>query len=59
MTELYNHPDARQITDVVKAQELIAGNKKPEKEKQPKETRRAKNSPQGLKIVKMPNRKSA
>jgi hypothetical protein len=38
MTELYNHPDARQITDVVKAQELIAGNKKLEKEKPPKET---------------------
>jgi integrase len=59
MTELYNHPDARQITDVVKAQELIAGNKKPEKEKPPKETGKAKSNPQGLKIVKMPNRKSA
>jgi len=49
MTERYNHLEANQITDVMKAQTAIAGTQKPEKEKTPK----------GLTLVKMPRRKSA
>jgi len=48
MTELYNHPDARQITDVIKAQALIAGSEKPNVE-----------TDTGLKVVKMSDLKSA
>jgi integrase len=58
MTELYNHPDARQITDVVKAQKAIAGTKKPEKAKEP-EKNKGGNRAKNLKIVKMPVRKTA
>jgi integrase len=57
MTELYNHPDARQITDVIKAQAAIAGNKKPEKENLPKE--KDLSHTESLKIVKIPARKPA
>jgi hypothetical protein len=59
MTERYNHLEASQITDVMKAQSVIAGTQKPEKAKPPKETGKAKSNPQGLKVVKMPNRKTA
>jgi hypothetical protein len=59
MTERYNHLEASQITDVMKAQSVIAGTQKPEKAKPPKETGKAKGNPQGLKVVKMPNRKTA
>jgi integrase len=56
MTEWYSHIDATQINDVIKAQEAISG-KKPAKEgKPPKENAKGK---KGLKIVKMPNRRSA
>jgi integrase len=51
MTNRYNHPDAMQIANVVKAQEAIAGKKKTDK------TGKSKNK--GLKIVKMPARKLA
>jgi len=54
MTELYNHPDPRQITDVIKAQSLIAGG-----EKTVDETDDDGIQDSGLKIVKMPGRKSA
>jgi hypothetical protein len=50
MTERYNHLEASQITDVMKAQSAIAGTKKQGK---------AKGNSQGLKVVKMPNRKTA
>jgi integrase len=59
MTEMYNHPSASQIADVMKAQAAITGTRKPEKEKPPKENRKAKTSPQGLTLVKMPKRKTA
>jgi len=59
MTEMYNHPSASQINDVMKAQSAIAGTQKPEKEKTPKETGKAENNQKGLAIVKMPRRKSA
>jgi integrase len=51
MTERYNHLDAMQIANVVKAQEAIAG------KKQSNKTDKGKNK--GLKIVKMPDRKLA
>jgi len=59
MTELYNHLDQRQITDVVKAQELIAGTNKPHNKKLPAETGKSKNNAKGLKIVNLPVRKIA
>ena len=59
MTEMYNHPSASQINDVMKAQATIAGTQKPEKEKKPKETEKAKTGQKALAIVKMPRRKSA
>jgi integrase len=59
MTEMYNHLTAEQITDVCKAQAVIAGTQKPKKDKQPTETGRAQNNQQGLTLVKMPRRKSA
>ncbi|MDR0473632.1 MAG: site-specific integrase [Treponema sp.] len=58
MTERYNHLEASQITDVMKAQEAIVGAKKPKKT-QPKETGKAKGNSKGLKIVKMNNQKTA
>jgi integrase len=59
MTEMYNHPTPSQIADVMKAQAAITGTRKPEKEKPPKTTGKAKTSPQGLTLVKVNNRKSA
>jgi integrase len=59
MTERYNHLEASQITDVMKAQAAIAGTQKTEKEKKPKETGKAKGDTKGLKIVKMPVRRTA
>jgi len=47
MTERYNHLEACQITDVMKAQTTIAGTKK------------TKDNQEGLKLVEMPNIKSA
>jgi integrase len=58
MTERYNHLEASQITDVMKAQKAIVGAKKPKKTK-PNETEKAKGNSKGLKIVKMTNRKTA
>jgi integrase len=51
MTNRYNHPDAMQIANVVKAQQAIAGKKKAKKTDKNKKT--------DLKIVKMPTRKLA
>jgi integrase len=59
MTERYNHLEAQQITDVMKAQAAIAGTQKTEKQKPQRETGKAKGNSKGLKIVKMPVRKSA
>ena len=59
MTEMYNHPSASQINDVMKAQAAIAGTQKTEKEKTPKETGKAKSNQKGLAIVKIPGRKTA
>jgi integrase len=59
MTEWYSHPDARQITDVIKAQETIAGIKKQNSVKPEKQTEKAKSRCNSLKIVKMPVRKLA
>jgi integrase len=59
MTERYNHIEAWQITDVIKAQAVIAGTQKNENEKPPKEQNKGKNGQKALKIVKMPVRKSA
>ena len=53
MSEWYCHLDARNITDVVKAQEAIAGTMQPETKQLPQE------SGEGLKIVKMPVGKTA
>jgi len=50
MTELYNHPDARQITDVIKAQETIAGND---------DNDGCGNPDVGLKIVRLSDKKTA
>jgi integrase len=47
MTERYNHLEASQITDVMKAQKTIAG------------TKQTKDNQEGLKLVEMPNIKSA
>jgi len=47
MTERYNHLEASQITDVMKAQTTIAG------------TKETKDNQEGLKLVEMPNIKSA
>jgi hypothetical protein len=55
MPERYNHLEASQITEVMKAQEVIAGMKK---EKPPIENGKPKIK-HDLKIVKMPVRKSA
>jgi integrase len=51
MTDRYNHPDAMQIANVVKAQQAIAGKKKTKK------TDKGKKS--DLKVIKMPVRKLA
>jgi integrase len=61
MTELYSHIDPRQIEVVVKAQEAISGKKKAKggKPQPPKETAKGKKNSKGLKIVKMPARKTA
>jgi integrase len=53
MSEWYSHLDARNITDVVKAQEAIAGTMQPETKQLPHE------SGDGLKIVKIPVGKTA
>jgi hypothetical protein len=58
MTEWYNHPDARQIEDVIKAQAAIIGEKKPDG-KPPKKPGQAGNNAKGLKIVKMPVREES
>jgi len=61
MSDWYSHIDARQITDVVKAQEVISG-KKPAKEGKPSNKAKANNeksNSKGLKIVKTSNRKIA
>jgi integrase len=50
MTERYNHLDAMQITEVLKAQAVIAGTIQTENDEK---------APNELKIVKMPVRKSA
>jgi hypothetical protein len=51
MTDRYNHPDAMQIANVVKAQQAIAGKKKTKKTDKGKKT--------DLKVIKMPVRKLA
>jgi integrase len=58
MTELYNLLTAEQITDVYKAQEVIAGTKKPIKEKLAKESEKANNKRRDLRLVNLPSRKS-
>ena len=59
MTQRYSHIDPRKIEDVIKAQEVIYGKKQAKEGKQPpKETETGK-SKKGLKIVKMPSRKTA
>jgi integrase len=57
----YNHMDARQIADVIKAQEVIFGKKQAGKSSPPKEPEkgRGKKKPEGLEIVKRPNQKTA
>jgi hypothetical protein len=59
MSEWYSHLDARNIADVVKAQAEIAGTKKPEKEKPEQKTVKGNTNSKGLKLVKLPKRKSA
>jgi integrase len=56
MTERYNHLEASQITGIMKAQAAIAGT---EKVKLPKKTGKGTNDQKGLKLVKMPMRKTA
>lgn len=59
MSEWYTHLDARSIEDVVKAQAEIAGTKKPEKEKPEQKTVKGNTNSKGLKLVRLPKRKSA
>jgi integrase len=59
MTERYNHLSAEQMTDVCKAQAVIAGTQKPKEDEQPTETKTAQNNQQSLTLVKMPSRKTA
>jgi integrase len=68
---IYTHLDARQIDDVIKAQEVIYGKKQAKGTKTPKKPETAKSgkkakeaakgrkNSKGLKIVKMPKRKTA
>jgi hypothetical protein len=55
----YNHLTAGQITDVMKAQRVIAGIKEPEKENPSENTGEATNSQMDLTLVKMPDQKTA
>jgi len=50
MTDRYNHPDARQLDAVIKAQTVIAG------ADEPKDGKPDEDNVMGLKIVKMPDR---
>jgi Asp-tRNA(Asn)/Glu-tRNA(Gln) amidotransferase A subunit family amidase len=61
MSDWYSHIDARQITDVVKAQEVISGKKPTTNTKQKKEPEADsnKNNSKNFKIVKSPNLKIA
>jgi hypothetical protein len=61
MSEWYSHIDARQIDDVIKAQEAIVGKKQAGGGKPPEKTAAGKGEKKskGLKIVKMPARKTA
>jgi hypothetical protein len=52
ISSIYTHLDARQIADVTKAQEVIAGIKNAKPKKQPEETAENKKEPKGLEIVK-------
>jgi integrase len=58
MSEWYTHLDARSIADVVKAQASIAGTKEPETKSRIKKGK-PKAEKEGVKIIKMPVRKSA
>ena len=58
MTQRYNHLEASQISDVMKAQAAIVGTKKTKKPPT-KETAKTKKSGKGLTLVKTVNRKTA
>jgi integrase len=61
MTRRYSHIDPRQVSDVVKAQEVIYGKKQDKGDKPPNEpeTGKGKKKSKGLEIVKKPSRKTA
>jgi nitrogen regulatory protein PII-like uncharacterized protein len=59
MTERYNHLEASQITDVMKAQAVIAGTQKTENVKSAKERNKDKNNSKNLRIINLPVKKSA
>jgi integrase len=56
-SEIYTHLDARQIADVVKAQEAIAGKKNSKNKKLSVQTAKNKEKNKGIKIVKTSVRK--
>jgi integrase len=58
MSEWYTHFDARQLSDVMEAQRVITGAKKPEKKTGKTEAGKKPERP-GLKIVKTAERKRA